>query len=109
MDKIILTGTPASPGVAEGLVKIISGSQDTNNFNKGDILVTKITDPSMIMIMSMAAAIVCDIGGVTSHPSIASREMGIPCVVNTKAATSVLTTGMRVKVNGNNGEIYGLD
>ena len=74
----------------------------------GEILVTKITDPTMVAIMARAGAIVCDIGGIISHPSIVSRELGIPCVVNTKVATVKLTTGMRIKVDGASGEIFKL-
>ncbi len=104
--KLILKGIPASAGIAQGKVKIIKKIGDMNNFKKGDILVTKITDPTMVQIMAKSGAIICDIGGITSHPSIVSREMGIPCVVNTKEATKKLKNGMKVKVDGNKGKIY---
>lgn len=107
--KKILKGIGSSPGTAEGVVRIVSGSQDTSSFQEGEILVTNITDPTMVLMMSKATAIVCDIGGITSHPSIVSREMGIPCVVNTKHATKILKNGQKVSVNGTTGEIYGLD
>ena len=77
-----------------------------NKFKEGNVLVTKITDPTMVMIMNEASAIVCDIGGITSHPSIISRELGIPCVVNTKEATSKLQDGQKIIVNGTTGEIF---
>lgn len=95
-----------STGIAEGTVRIINTVQDIQTFQPGDVLVTKITDPTMVTIMAKASAIVCDIGGMTSHPSIVSREMGIPCVVNTKEATAKLKDGMQVKVDGGKGEIY---
>jgi len=60
----------------------------------------------MTPLMNRAAAIVCDIGGMTSHPSIVSREMGIPCVVATKNATTLLRDGMRVIVDGDKGVVY---
>ena len=105
----ILTGIAASPGTAQGIVKIVSGSEDAHQFSEGDILVTKITDPTMVMMMAKASAIVCDIGGLTSHPSLVAREMGIPCVVNTQDATKILKDGQRVLVDGAKGEIYVLD
>jgi pyruvate,water dikinase len=105
MEKI-LTGLPASSGKVQGRVKIVKGIKDSNFFNEGDILVSKITDPSMILMMGRAAAIVCDIGGVTSHPAIVSREMGIPCVVAAKNATLVLKDGNKILVDGDKGEIY---
>lgn len=102
----ILSGVGVSAGVAEGVVRIVRDVEDTDAFTEGDILVTRITDPAMVSMMSDAAAIVCDIGGMTSHPSIISRELGIPCVVNTKTGTSTLTDGMRVRVDGTKGEVY---
>ena len=106
MTEPILKGIAASIGVVEGEVKIVSGIEDKEKFNDGDILVTDITDPTMVMMMAKAGAIICNIGGMTSHPSIVSREMGIPCVVNTKEATKKLKDGMNVKVDGEKGEIY---
>jgi len=104
--KRILKGTPASVGMAEGPVRIVTGAEDTPQFQEGDVLVARITDPTMVRMMSRAAAIVCDIGSITSHPSIISRELGIPCVVSTEKATQVLKTGMRVRVDGKKGEVY---
>ena len=104
--KIILKGMPVSKGIAQGRVKLVTGVKDSQNFNEGDILVTKITDPTMVMMMSKAAAIICDVGGMTSHPSIVSREMGTPCIVNTKEGTTKLKDGMQVIVDGTKGEVY---
>src|SRR3989338_6505158 len=100
MGKLILKGTGTSAGEAEGEVCLIKDASDGAKFKEGNILVTKITDPTMVMIMNRASAIVCDIGGITSHPSIISRELGIPCVVNTKEATSKLQDGQKIIVNG---------
>lgn len=94
-----------SAGQVKARVKIISSDADAVNFAAGEILVTRITDPTMVMMMSRAAAIVTDIGGMTSHPAIVSREMGIPCVVATKNATAELIDGMEIIVDGASGEI----
>ena len=104
--KLILKGIPASNGIAQSAVRIVKGAKDTEKFREGDILVAKITEPSMVIMMNKAAAIVTDTGGLTSHPAIVSRELGIPCVVDTKKATQILKNGMKIKVNGNRGEIY---
>lgn len=101
-----LQGIAASAGVAEGRVKIVTGARDINLFNEGDILVAEITEPSMVIMMNKAAAIVTDKGGITSHPAIVSRELGIPCVVATQRGTQILKDGMRVRVDGSKGEIY---
>ncbi len=104
--KNILKGIAASNGVVEGIVKVVSGVKDVSNFQEGDILVAEITEPSMVIMMNKAAAIVTDKGGLTSHPAIVSRELGIPCVVAAKTATEVLKDGMRIKVDGTKGEVY---
>lgn len=105
----ILKGIGASAGVAEGIVKIVHDFHDTPQFREGYILVTEITEPAMVMMMNIAVAIVTDKGGITSHPAIISRELGIPCIVATKTATQILKDGMRIKVDGSRGEVYLLD
>ncbi len=104
--KLILKGTAASVGRVQGKVKIVKDIHDSASFEEGSVLVTRITDPSMVMMMAKSIAIVCDIGGITSHPSIVSREMGIPCVVNTKTATTVLKDEQEIIVDGSTGEIF---
>ena len=104
--KLILKGFGVSKGKAKGKVKIVETFEDHKDFKQGDILVTKITDPTMTVIMGKAAAIVCEIGGLTSHPSIISRELGIPCVVSAKDATKILKQGDEIHVCGEKGEIH---
>lgn len=104
--KVILKGIGASSGIVVGNVRIIKNEKDFLKFKKGEILVTEITDPTMIMVIRKTKAIITDIGGLTSHPAIISRELGIPCVVGTEKATKVLKNGMRIKINGEKGTIY---
>jgi pyruvate,water dikinase len=104
--KIILNGLPASPGVAAGKVKIIESMDDLDKIKKGDVLVTKMTNPDMVVDMQKCDAIITDEGGATSHAAIVSREMGIPCVVGTEKATQTLKDGQKVTVDGRNGKIY---
>ncbi len=107
--RLFLTGIPASAGIAEGAAKIFLPGRDAADFLEGEILVTTITDPTMVGAMIKAAGIVTDIGGITSHPAILSREMGIPCVVNTREATTKIKDGMRLRIDGGKGEVYALD
>ncbi len=104
--KEILSGQPASPGVGSGEVKIIMNLADLNKIKKGDILVTKMTNPDMVITMQKSSAIVTDEGGMTAHAAIVSREMGIPCIVGTEKATKILKDGMIITVDGFNGKIY---
>ncbi len=103
---LLLEGIPASPGTAFGAVKIIHNISELSKIEKDDILVTKMTTPSMVPTMDLCAAIITDEGGITAHASIISRELGIPCVVGTEKATSILKDNIMVTVDGTNGKVY---
>jgi phosphohistidine swiveling domain-containing protein len=101
-----IRGVSANKGKAEGIVKVVlNPSTDYKKFNQGDILVASMTRPEYIYLMKKASAIITDEGGITSHASIMSRELGIPCIIGTKIATKVLKDGMEVEVDANKGII----
>ncbi|HZJ18295.1 MAG TPA: phosphoenolpyruvate synthase [Patescibacteria group bacterium] len=102
----VLKGSPASPGIASGPVKIIYSAKEVGKVLPGDVLVSPQTNPDFVPAMKKAVAIITDSGGRTSHAAIVSRELGIPAVVGTQDATKKLKTGMVVTVNGLSGEIY---
>jgi len=104
--EIILEGLPASPGIASGKIKIIQEMTDLAKIKTGDILVTKMTNPDMVVEMQKCSAIVTDEGGMTAHAAIVSREMGIPAVVGTEVATTKLKEGEIITVDGYTGKIY---
>ncbi len=104
--KLLLKGIGVSVGKVEGKVCLIRSAEDYSKLEDGDILVVHLTDPSMTYVINKSAGIVCDIGGMTSHPAIISRELGIPAVVGTVNATSVLQAGMYVVIDGATGEIF---
>lgn len=103
---LILTGAPASPGIASGPIVIVNSMHDIAKIKPGDVLVASQTNPDYVPGMKKAVAIVTDKGGRTSHAAIVSRELGIPAVVGTEKATSLLKTGAVVTVDGAKGEIY---
>jgi len=104
--RILTKGIPASPGIAVGKARILLDLKDAKNFQQGEILVTKMTDPDWVPIMKMASAIVTDEGGRTSHAAIVSRELGIPAVVGTGNATKVIQNGQEITVDATRGIIY---
>ncbi len=104
--KILLKGTGASPGRAEGRVKVILQAEDVQNMREGDILVTCYTTPLLTTAILKARAIVTDEGGLMCHAAIIAREMGIPCVVGTHKATKLLKNGQKVMVDGDEGVVY---
>jgi len=90
-----------------GTAKVIFSPEDAEKLmQKGDILVTTMTNPDFVPYMRIASAIVTDKGGVTCHAAIVSRELGIPCVVGTENATKVMETGKEYTVDARNGIIY---
>ncbi len=103
----IVRGIPASPGIAVGKVKVaLTVEEAAKKMQKGDVLVTKMTDPDWVPYMKLASAIVTDEGGMTAHAAIVARELGIPAVVGTGNATQVLKDGMLVTVDGTRGVVY---
>ncbi|MBS3070276.1 phosphoenolpyruvate synthase [Candidatus Micrarchaeota archaeon] len=104
--KILLQGLPASPGIATGAVKIILDLSHLNKIQKGDILVTKMTTPDFVPAMKRATAIVTDEGGMTAHAAIVSRELGIPCIVGSRKATTTLSDGQIITVDAKRGVVY---
>ena len=104
--EVLLKGAAASLGVAFGPVKIIHKPSEIDKIERGDVLVTEMTTPDYVPAMRRAVAIVTDTGGRTCHAAIVSRELGIPCVVGTGKATSTLTTGQIITVDGAKGLVY---
>lgn len=102
---VLLSGLGASPGVAAGTVRIIHDLSELAKVKQGDVLVTMMTNPDMVVSMQRAAGIITDEGGITSHAAIISREMGIPCVVGTRTATTLLKEGQTVTVDGFTGRV----
>ena len=105
--KIALKGLPASPGVHIGKAKVVfSPEEAAKEIQKGDILVTKMTNPDWVPYMRLAGAIVTDEGGMTCHAAIVSRELGIPCIVGAREATKLMKSGETYTVDARSGVIY---
>lgn len=102
----ILKGLGASPGVGYGKAKIVLSVDQLGKIEKGDVLVTRMTTPDYVPAMIKAAGIITDEGGMTSHAAIVSRELGVPCVVGTGKATSILKEGQVLSVDGSRGFVF---
>jgi len=95
----VVKGLIASKGIAQGTVRIIKSASEINKLNRGEVLVTPMTTPDFVMAMEKAGAIITDLGGLTSHAAIISRELGIPCIVGTENVTKILKDGDFVVVD----------
>jgi pyruvate,water dikinase len=102
---VLVSGLGASPGVVSGTVRVLRGPEEGATLLAGEVLVAPMTNPDWLPTLRRAAAIVTDQGGVTCHAAIVSRELGVPCVVGTRRATSVLSTGQDVTVDGARGTV----
>ncbi len=102
----LVRGLGASPGLAVGAVRLTSTPDDAERLETGDILVTTMTSPDWVPYMRRAGAIVTESGGMTSHAAIVSRELGVPCIVGARGASTALTDGMTVTVDGRAGVVF---
>lgn len=107
--KKLLKGIAIGDAAVNGAVCIIESAADIAKFVDGSVLVTGTTDPDWVPVMKRAAAIVTDHGGRTSHAAIVSRELGLPAIVGTGNATTVLHSDQQVTVScaeGDEGSVY---
>ncbi len=103
---VLVSGSPASPGLGSGPVKIVVDASKIAEVKEGDVLVAEMTTPDFVPAMKRATGIVTERGGRTCHAAIVSRELGIPCVVGTSTATQVLQPDQVVTVDGSQGKVY---
>jgi phosphohistidine swiveling domain-containing protein len=104
-----LMGAAASPGVVEGVARVVVDVEEIAAVREGDVLVCPITSPAWAPIFSNVRAVVTDIGGVMSHAAIVCREYGLPAVVGTGRATAEIKSGQTIRVDGSTGVVTILD
>jgi pyruvate,water dikinase len=97
-------GTGCSAGIATAVARVIRDPR-TQSLAAGEILVARHTDPGWIALFASASAIVVERGSLLSHSAIVARELGIPCVVGCKDATSWICDGERIEVDGATGRV----
>ncbi|HEU4947145.1 MAG TPA: phosphoenolpyruvate synthase [Kribbella sp.] len=105
----LVTGLAIGDAIADGRVCLLRSPAEIDRFVDGAVLVTRVTDPDWEPIMKRAAAIITDHGGRTSHAAIVSRELGVPAIVGTGDATTLLADGRQVTVScaeGDHGRVY---
>ncbi len=98
-----VTGIGGSPGVVEGIARVVLREDQFDEVKAGEIVVCQMTNPAWVVLFTKIVGLVTDAGGTTSHPAVLSREFGIPAVVGTSTATQAIRTGDRVRVDGTSG------
>ncbi len=99
----IIQGIVTSKGEAKGEVVVVKDRSELNKVKEGNILVTPLTTPDFIIAMKKSIGIVTDLGGVTSHAAVTSRELKIPCIIGTKNATKILKDGDLIELDTKQG------
>jgi len=100
-----LSGLGCSPGVVEGTARVVPSLADISQLRRGDILVTRFTDPGWTPALGLVAGVVTEVGGVLSHAAVIGREYGIPAVLNVTGATEALRSGQWIRVDGGRGRV----
>jgi pyruvate, water dikinase len=102
---VLLRGLGTAPGRATGRVRVLASPAEGGRLASGDVLVARMTSPDWVPVLRRAAAIVTDLGGITCHAAIVSRELGIPGIVGAHEATTKLRDGQLVTVDGARGVV----
>ena len=98
-------GIPVSPGIIKGEVKILIHPEESNKLKKGDILITKATNPSWTPLFLKIGGLITEMGGPISHGSVIAREYGIPAIAGVYNATSRFKDGQLIRLNGETGKV----
>jgi pyruvate,water dikinase len=108
-DPKILIGTPCSPGIVEGVVRVVREAEDAEGLN-GEIMVSERTDPGWVPLFPSTSGLLIERGSLLSHSAVVARELGIPTIVGVQGGLmKKLKTGMRVRMDASKGEIRILD
>jgi phosphohistidine swiveling domain-containing protein len=100
-----VTGIAGSPGVVEGIARVVASEAEFDSLQVGEILVCQMTNPAWQVLYGKIIAVVTDAGGTVSHPAVLAREYGIPAVVGTSIGTWSIKTGDRLRVDGSAGVV----
>ena len=96
-------GTTAYPGTVRGPARILKDIKEVKKVCFGDIIISPMTWPSVIIALEKAAAFVTDEGGILCHAAILARELKKPCITGTKNATALFHDGDMIEVDGETG------
>ncbi|GAC1699388.1 MAG: hypothetical protein NVS9B3_16400 [Gemmatimonadaceae bacterium] len=104
-DPTVMRGTPCSPGVVEGIVRVALRTEDAEGMD-GEILVTERTDPGWVPLFPTCAGLIIERGSLLSHSAVVAREMGLPTIVGVAGRPTVrLKSGDRVRMDAGRGEV----
>jgi pyruvate,water dikinase len=100
-----ISGIGGSPGVVEGIARVVLREDQFDDVRAGDVMVCQMTNPAWVVLFTKIVGLVTDAGGTVSHPAVLSREFGIPAVVGTSVGTQVIKNGDRIRIDGTTGVV----
>ncbi len=106
---VLVRGLAIGDAIAAGAAHVIRDPRDLGRFRPREVLVTESTDPDWEPVMKVAAAIVTERGGRTSHAAIVARELGLPAIVGAAGALTAIADGAPVTIScaeGEEGVVY---
>jgi pyruvate,water dikinase len=98
-----LRGTSACGGIVTARAAVLTGVEEAHRLEKGDVLVTRQTDPGWAPVFCLIGGLVIERGGMLSHGAVIAREFGLPCIVGVREATQRIPHGRLVTVDGDAG------
>ena len=101
----VVSGLGVSPGVVRGTARLIESIDEADRLAPGEILVCATTSPPWTPLFGIASAVVTDTGGPISHTAVVAREYAIPAVVGTDIATTKVSDGQTIEVDGSTGTV----
>jgi pyruvate,water dikinase len=99
-------GTGASPGIARGPARVVLDLDGFGRVDHGDIIVCHASNASFVPILSIAAGLITNVGGILSHGAVVAREFGVPAVVGVADATTRIADGQELEIDGTTGAIH---
>lgn len=105
-DKNAIYGAAASPGIFNGVARVVESIEELSKLEDNEILITSNTDPAWTAVFSKIGGLITETGGILSHGAVISREYRIPAVTAVKGATEIFKTGEKLIIDGNEGVIY---
>ena len=106
MSNRLLEGAAVCGGVVTGPVRVVTNPRHAAAVQPGEILVVPCSHPEYALGLVQAAGLICEEGGIICHICTVALELGIPCVTEVGGATTVLSTSMRVTLDGDQGCVY---
>jgi phosphohistidine swiveling domain-containing protein len=100
-----IIGIAGSPGVVEGVARVVMSVDEFDSVQQGEILVCEMTNPAWQVLYGKISAVVTNAGDKVAHPAVLAREYEIPAVVGTSVGTFAIKTGQRIRVDGNVGVV----